>query len=134
MVNAVHEPIVSITAVGAGARALFEGHEVADSDRALFLKELGRPVVCYFPAEDVRTEVLRRNDHVTSSPWGGVTTWYTITRDAKIVEDVAWSYADPYDEAAVIAGYIAFSPEHIELQVDEPARVPHVPPHDPPYL
>ena len=134
MVNVVHEPVVSITAVGAGARALFEGHEVADSERALFLREPGRPVVCYFPVEDVRTEVLRRNDHVTTSPWGGATTWYTISRDAKIVENVAWSYADPYDEAAVIAGYIAFDPGHITLEVDDPAPVQRVPPHDPPYL
>ena len=134
MVNAVHEPIVSISAVGAGARVLFEGHEVADSDRALYLKERDRPVICYFPAEDVRTEVLRRNDSVTTSPWGGVTTWYTITRDAKIIENVAWSFTAPYDEAAVIAGYIAFAPEHVELQVDAAAPFPHVPPHDPPYL
>lgn len=134
MMNDVQRPGVAITAVGARARVLFEGHELADSGRALMLSEPGLPDAWYFPPEDVETAFLRRNDHVTVSPWGGVASWYTILRDAKVIEDVAWSYDQPFDEAAVIAGYIAFAPEHVDLQLDAPAPTRHVPAHDPPYV
>ena len=134
MVNSVHVPGVAIAAVGGRARVLFEGHEVADSDRALILCAPGLPDSCYFPPEDVETSFLRRNDHVSASPWGGAATWYTIMRDGKVVEDVAWSYDQPFDEAGVIKGYIAFAAEHVDLQLDAPAPVRHVPAHDPPYV
>jgi uncharacterized protein (DUF427 family) len=133
MVNDVQGPKVAIKAVGGRARVLFEGHELADSDRALMLSEPGLPDACYFPPEDVEASFLRRNDHATVSPWGGAASWYTIMRDAKVVEDVAWSFDQPFDEAAVLAGYIAFAPDHVELQLDAPAPARHVPAHDPPY-
>lgn len=125
---------LTIAAVAGRARALFEGHEVADSERALWLTEPGRPSVCYFPAEDVQMSVLRRNDHVTTSPWLGVASWYTILRDARIVEDVAWSYDRPYDEAGAVAGHLAFDPDQVDFQVDQPPPPRHVPAHDPPYV
>ena len=134
MVNDVHGATVAIAAVGGRARVLFEGHEVADSDRALILSEPGRPDACYFPPEDVQMPFLRRNDHVTVSAWGGAACWFTILRDAKVVEDVAWSFDKPFDEAGIIAGYIAFAPEHVDLQMDAPAPVRQVPAHDPPYV
>lgn len=134
MMNDVHGPEVAISAAGARARALFEGHEVADSDRALILSEPGLPDTCYFPREDVAMPFLRRNDHVTISPWGGAASWFTILRDAKVVEDVAWSYESPFSEANAIAGHMAFAAEHVDVQIDTPAPAPHVPAHDPPYV
>ncbi|MDP1736625.1 MAG: DUF427 domain-containing protein [Caulobacter sp.] len=134
MANNVQGPKVAITAVGARARVLFEGHEVADSDRALMLSEPGGPDVCYFPLEDVETFFLRRNDHTTVSPWGGAATWYTILRDARVVEDAAWSYEHPFDDAGIIAGHIAFAPEHVDVQIDAPTPLRHVQAHDPPYV
>lgn len=125
---------VTVSAVGGRARALFEGHEVADSEKALFLTERGQPPVCYFPREDVQISVMRRNDHATSNPWLGVATWYTIMRDAKVVEDVAWSYDQPFDDGAAITGFIAFAAEHVDFEFDTAAPVRHVPAHDPPYV
>lgn len=122
-----------VSAAGGRVRALFEGHEVADSARALACVAPGEPPQFYFPPEDVQMSVLRRNDHVTTSPWMGPAHWFTIMRDAKIVEDVAWSYEAPFDDAAAIAGYVAFAPEHVDFEVEGPPPTPHVPPMDPPY-
>lgn len=134
MVNDDQATGLGLISPGGRARALFEGHELADSARALLVTEPGGGQMAYFPAEDVQMSFLRRNDHVTSSPWLGVAAWYTITRDGKLVEDVAWSYDQPFDEGVAIAGYIAFAPEHVEIQLDEPAPVRHVDAHDPPYV
>lgn len=123
----------AVSAAGGRVRALFEGHEVADSDRALACVEPGETPRFYFPRDDVQMSVLRRNDHVTASPWLGPAHWFTIMRDAKIVEDVAWSYETPFDDAAAIAGYISFDPEHVEIEAEGAAPVRRVPPMDPPY-
>ena len=134
MVNDVHGSPVRASAVGGRARVLFEGHEIADSDRALFLTEPDGAITVYFPAGDVTMAFLRRNDHVTSSPWMGSATWFTINRDGRIVEDAAWTCERPFKGAVTVAGFIAFLPEHVELQLDAPAPVPRVPAHDPPYV
>jgi len=123
----------TISAAPGRVRVLFEGHEVADSARTLMLSEAGRDPVYYFPREDVQMSVLRRNDHAATSEKGSAR-WFTIMRDAKIVEDIAWSYETTRDGAEMIEGYIAFMPEHVEIQADtvaEPVR--RVPPMDPPY-
>lgn len=124
----------TVAAAPGRVRALFEGHEVADSAAALVLSEPGYDPVVYFPREDVQMSVLKANDHSSTSPGKGAATWFTIMRDAKIVENVAWSYEKPFDDADIIAGYIAFAPEHVNFEADtEIQPVPRVPPMDPPY-
>ena len=127
-------PRFTVAAAPGRVRALFEGHEVADSASALVLSETGYPPVVYFPRDDVQMSVLKANDHVSTCPFKGTATWFTIMRDAKIVENVAWSYEQPIDDASIIAGHIAFAPEHVDIETDGEAQpVRHVPPMDPPY-
>ena len=125
----------TITAAPGRVRALFEGHEVADSARALRLDESGCAPVYYFPRQDVQMSFLRKNDRVSVCPWKGQAAWFTILRDARIVEDVAWSYESAKDGASVIEGCIAFAAGHVDIEADtvaEPVR--KVPPMDPPYV
>lgn len=122
-----------ISAAPGRVRVLFEGHELADSAKALILHEEGRDPVYYLPQEDVQMSVLKRNDHGSTNEKGSVA-WYTIMRDRQIIEDVAWTYEKPVGEAELIEGYIAFMPEHVDFEADtvaEPVR--KVPPMDPPY-
>ena len=124
----------TILAAPGRVRALFEGHELADSASALRLEEPGHEPVYYFPREDVQMSVLKRNDRASVCPWKGKASWYTIMRDGKIVEDVAWSYEAPRAGASIIEGYIAFMPADVDIEADEtPEPVRHVPPMDPPY-
>jgi uncharacterized protein (DUF427 family) len=125
----------TIAAAPGRVRVLFEGHEVADSAAALVLSERNYPPVYYSPRDDVRMAFLRRNDRSSVCPWKGKASWFTISRDAKIVEDVAWSYETPHGAAGLVAGYIAFMPEHVDFEADAAAEpVRHVPPMDPPYV
>lgn len=123
----------TIAAAPGRVRVLFEGHEVADSARALVLSEPGHDPVYYFPREDVQMSVLRKNDHASTNAKGSAS-WFTIARDAKIVEDVAWSYEHAQGETELIGDYIAFMPQHVEFEADAiAAPVRRVPPMDPPY-
>lgn len=124
---------LGIAAHDGRVRVLFEGHEIADSDDVLVLEERGHDPVFYFPQDDVQMTALRRTDHHTRCPLKGTASYYTIYRDAKVIDNAAWSYEDPFDDAVLIKDRIAFYPEHVEFHVDAGTGVRHVPAHDPPY-
>lgn len=117
-------------------RVLFQGHELADSDGVLCLHEGDADPVFYFPRDHVQMSSLRPNHNTTRDPWLGVASYYTIMRDGHVIENVAWSYDSPNDEADQIAGMVAFDPRHVDFQLEnapEDRVVRHVPAHDPPY-
>ncbi|KRA76379.1 hypothetical protein ASD89_01290 [Caulobacter sp. Root656] len=99
-------------------RALFEGHDIADSDDVVVVRETGRPPVRYFPRKDVFMVFLRQTDTVTRHPDKGEAHHFTIYRDQHIVDDVAWSYAAPSAAFADIAGRIAFRHDDVDIQID----------------
>ncbi|MFT4251379.1 MAG: DUF427 domain-containing protein [Caulobacter sp.] len=110
-------------------RALFSGHEIADSDDVLVLREADYPPVRYFPRGDVAMAFLRKSDKTTRCPHKGVATYYTICRDGRIVEDAVWSYEAPLQGMERIAGRLAFYPQHVDFQNEalsaaEPAAIP----------
>lgn len=100
-------------------RVLFEGHEIADSDNVLVLKEANYPPVYYFAREDVQMLFLRRTDKVTHCPYKGDANYFTIYRDAKVIENAVWSYEAPFAAVSQIANRVAFYPEHVEFQLGE---------------
>lgn len=102
---------------GTRVRVLFEGHDIADSDDVVVVRETGHPPVRYFPRKDVFMVFLSQTDKVTRHPDKGDARYFTIYRDQHIVDNVAWSYAAPKAPFADIAGRIAFRPEHVEFQV-----------------
>lgn len=95
---------------------LFEGHEIADSGDVLVLQEADYAPVRYFPRSDVAMDFLHRTDKVTHCPYKGQATYYTIHRDAKIIEDAVWSYEAPLPGVDRIAGRLAFLPEHVDFK------------------
>jgi uncharacterized protein (DUF427 family) len=129
------EPYLKFAAAPGRVRALFEGHQIADSDHALILNEGSYAPVVYFPREDVEMLVLRKTDRSTRCPHKGDASYFTIYRDARVIENAAWSYEDPIDDAGVIREHIAFYPQHVEIEMGEANAEPalKVPPHDPPY-
>lgn len=99
-------------------RVLFEGHEIADSQDAIVLREPDKPPVWYFPRSDVEMSVMGQTSKITISPTKGAATYFTIRRDWHIVENALWSFEAPPAELAIIAGRIAFSPRHFEFEAE----------------
>jgi uncharacterized protein (DUF427 family) len=108
---------ITITRASNTVRVLFEGHEIADSDDVLVLKEASYPPVYYFPRDDVRMVFLRRTDKVTHCPYKGDASYFTIYRDAQVIENAVWSYEDPFPAVGQIGNRVAFYPEHVEFQL-----------------
>jgi uncharacterized protein (DUF427 family) len=77
---------------------------VAESDRTLIMHETGYRPVVYIPREDVRMDLMRPSALRTHCPFKGDASYWTIEVGGRRVENVAWSYEDPYEEAAIVRG------------------------------
>jgi len=95
-------------------RVLFNGRVVADTTRALTLKETGLPAVQYIPREDADMSLLERTAHKSHCGYKGDAAYYTIRADGRAAEDAVWTYEDPYPAVAAIKAYLAFYPDRVD--------------------
>ena len=116
MTNPTQDHPITCSREAGRVGVLFEGHEIADSDDVLLLKEADYAPVRYFPRSDVAMDFLQKTDKVTHCPYKGQATYYTIHRDAQIIENAVWSYEAPLPGVSQIAGRLAFYPEHVDFK------------------
>jgi uncharacterized protein (DUF427 family) len=89
---------------------------IAESKKALVLREDGYSPVYYLPREDVAMEFLDRSDRVTHCPHKGDAAHFHIVGVSGSIENAAWSYESPKPGAEAIAGYLAFYPERLAIE------------------
>jgi uncharacterized protein (DUF427 family) len=106
-------------------RARLGGETVADSPRPRLLHESGRLPVLYFPARDVRMDLLRLSDRREADELKGQARYWSVVVGERVAEDAAWSFDHPQ-----LAGLVALRWEAMDewLEEDEQA-VKH--PRDP---
>lgn len=103
-------------------RVLFNGVTVADSGRAMEMREGRYPPVYYLPREDVRMGLLRRTGHRSHCAYKGDASYWTLRVGEREAENAVWSYEDPFDQVAQIKDYLAFYQDRVDaIQVDRPA-------------
>lgn len=90
------------------------GAVIADSVRALSLKEASYPAVLYIPREDVRMEQLARTEHTTYCPCKGDCAYYSIPSGGERGVNAVWTYEHPFPAAAQIASCLAFYPDRVD--------------------
>jgi uncharacterized protein (DUF427 family) len=111
-------------------RAKFSGHLIADSNDAVILREADYPPVVYFPREDVGMGFMGRTERSTHCPYKGDASYFTLTMDGQVAENVAWSYEQPYEDMGTIAGKIAFYADRVEVYAVDDALVNKHPEHE----
>jgi uncharacterized protein (DUF427 family) len=89
---------------------------IAESDRALELREASYAPVHYVPLGDVDPEVLRSSDHHTYCPYKGEASYFDIN-DGKGTELAAavWFYDDPSPAVSDIKGHVAFYDDRVTV-------------------
>jgi uncharacterized protein (DUF427 family) len=95
-------------------RVTFNGRIVADTRRALTLREAGYKPVQYIPRADIDMALFQRTTHATHCPYKGDASYFSLTVDGRASENAAWSYETPYPAMAEIAGCLAFYPGLVE--------------------
>ncbi len=104
-------------------RVVVGGQTIADSRRAMLLQEGGHQPVYYFPAQDVRTDVLQRSDHHTHCPKKGEASYWSIQVGDRVVKDAAWFYPSPLPEASFLDGLIAFYFRKMDQWLEEDEEI-----------
>jgi uncharacterized protein (DUF427 family) len=99
-------------------RVIHQGVTFADTHESLTLSEAGLPPVHYFPRADVNMARMARSDHTSHCPFKGEATYYHLLTEDGPVENVAWSYEQPFDSVAQIKCYLAFYPSRVD-RIDE---------------
>jgi uncharacterized protein (DUF427 family) len=102
-------------------RVLVGGVIVAETTRALTLKEATLAPVQYIPREDAQMDLYERTDHATHCPYKGDAAYYTIRADGRAAENAVWTYEDPYPAVAAIEGRLAFYPDRVDRIEELPA-------------
>ncbi len=72
-------------------RVHFNGVTVADSGRAMEMREGRYPPVYYLPREDVRMDLLRRTGHHSHCPYKGDASYWTLRVGEREAENAVWS-------------------------------------------
>lgn len=105
---------ISISRNSNRVRVTFGGKIVADTARALTLKEAGYLAVQYIPRADVDMSLLTPTRHSTHCPYKGDASYFSIQAGERTSENAVWSYETPYPAMAEIGGYLAFYPDRVD--------------------
>jgi uncharacterized protein (DUF427 family) len=105
---------ITIEPNGKRVRVVFNGRVVADTTRALTLRETSLRPVHYIPRADADMRLLARSTHTTHCPYKGDAAYYSLSVDGRISENAVWTYEAPYPAMAAINGHLAFYPERVE--------------------
>jgi uncharacterized protein (DUF427 family) len=89
---------------------------IAETTRALTLKEAKYPAVQYVPREDAKMALLERTDRVTHCPYKGDASYYTIKANGKTLDNAIWTYEAPFPAMAEISGHLAFYPDKVKIE------------------
>jgi uncharacterized protein (DUF427 family) len=99
---------ISIARNSKRVRVVFEGEVIADTTRALTLREAGYPPVHYIPRADVAMSRLVRSTRASHCPYKGDANYFSIVAGGTTADNAVWSYERPYPAMAEIEGYLAF--------------------------
>ena len=97
------------------------GRVIADTRRALTLKEASYPAVQYIPRQDVDMALLQRTDHATYCPYKGECAYYSIPVGGERAANAVWTYETPYEAVAAIKDHLAFYPDRVDAIEQRPA-------------
>ena len=106
---------ITIEPTGHRVTVTREGHTVADSERAVTLREANYPPVQYIPFEDVDASLLQATGHTTYCPYKGDANYYSLVVDGDVSENSVWQYGEPHPGMEQIAGYIAFYADRVAI-------------------
>jgi uncharacterized protein (DUF427 family) len=105
---------ITITPESRRVTVTLGGIVIADSTRALSVKEASYPAVLYIPRDDVRMDQLERTEHATYCPYKGDCAYYSIPSGGERSVNAAWTYEHPFSAVAQLASHLAFYPDRVD--------------------
>ena len=107
---------IAITANPKRVRVTAGGVVIADTTRALTLKEASYPAVQYVPRADANMALLSRSERTTHCPYKGDASYYSVSAGGKALENSVWTYETPFPAMAEITSHLAFYPDKVTIE------------------
>ena len=107
---------ITITANPKRVRVSAGGVVIADTTKALTLKEARYPAVQYVPRADAKMDLLKKTDRTTHCPYKGDASYFSINANGKPIENAIWTYESPFPAMAEISGHLAFYPDKVKIE------------------
>jgi uncharacterized protein (DUF427 family) len=89
-------------------RGVLAGETVFDTLGAKLLYETAHLPVYYIPEEDLRHDLLEPSDKQTHCPHKGDASYRSLRVGDRVEPDAVWTYREPIEPAAFLAGHAAF--------------------------
>ena len=105
---------IAVTPTAGRVVVTLGGRVVADSTRALTVKEASYPAVQYIPREDADAALLLRSDHSSYCPYKGEASYFSLPVGGDRSVNAIWTYEQPYDAVAAIKDHLAFYPDRVD--------------------
>ena len=96
------------------------GLQVARTTAGQAVLETGHPPTYYFPRSDVEVSLLKPASGQSVCEWKGRASYFDLAGKASAV----WTYDEPFDAFAALAGQLAFMPHGLECFVDGERATP----------
>ena len=97
-------------------RVVANGMMIAESTRAIVVDEQGHGLVYYFPRADIVADSLVPvADKTSHCPYKGDASYLALASAPG--DAIAWTYPSPYREVALIADYVAFYQDRVDVIV-----------------
>ena len=95
-------------------RVTFGGRVIADTRRAVVLREAGYKPIQYVPRADLDMTLFERTDRASYCPYKGDASYFTLKVDGRVSENAAWSYEAPYTAVVAIKEHMAFYARRVD--------------------
>jgi uncharacterized protein (DUF427 family) len=90
------------------------GKVVADTRRALSLREAHYRPVFYVPREDADMALLARSERATYCPYKGDCAYFSIPAGGDRAAHAVWTYEAPFAAVSAIKDHLAFYPDRVD--------------------
>lgn len=115
--DAIHSPSeprhwMSVVVNQKPHEACIEGTTVASAKQVWIMHEVAHIVIApvtYFHPDDLDMSYFVESKTTSHCPLKGNASYFHAVFGDKVIHDVAWTYADPIEEASVIKDLVAFN-------------------------
>ena len=95
-------------------RVVFADETVADTTQGLRVLETSHPPAYYFPAEDVRMDLLQPSVGTTFCEFKGEASYFALVVGDRIARKAAWTYQSPSPGYEDLAGMLCFYASRVD--------------------
>lgn len=100
-------------------QATYHGHLLTTSEEAVVVRQEGQPDRVFFPLHGVGTESLVETTFERDVPGLGRARFYTLHRDASVIEHAGWTLVDPPEGLEDLKGMITFDLDVVKIEDDD---------------